>query len=98
MSSWPPPGYVPPSSAPGSRSPADSNGPMKYPPGPEYYPSDGWSARDRDYDRDREGWARDREWNEYDRRRAEWEYRRGQGRARSRSPGADDSKKPGSLY
>ncbi|KDN51189.1 hypothetical protein RSAG8_00818, partial [Rhizoctonia solani AG-8 WAC10335] len=79
MSSWPPPGYVPPSSAPGSRSPADANGPMKYPPGPEHYPNDGWGSRDRELDRERDGWGRDREWNDYDRRRPDWEPRRGQG-------------------
>lgn len=65
---------------------------MKYPPGSEYYPADGWSGRERDFDRDREGWPRDREWSDFERRRAEWEYRRGQGRARSRSPGTDDGK------
>lgn len=67
---------------------------MKYPPGPEvgfYPPTDGWAGgRERDFERDREGWARDREWSEYERRRNEWEHRRGQGRPRSRSPGLDD--------
>ncbi|CAE6454792.1 unnamed protein product [Rhizoctonia solani] len=92
MSSWPPPGYVPPSSAPGSRSPADANGPMKYPPGPEHYPNDGWGSRDRELDRERDGWGRDREWNDYDRRRPDWEPRRGQGRTRSRSPGGEDGR------
>ncbi|KAG9087857.1 hypothetical protein FRC07_012723, partial [Ceratobasidium sp. 392] len=94
MSSWPPPGYVPPSAAaPGSRSPTDNNAPMKYPPGSDgnfYPPNDGWATRDRDYDREREGWSRDREWSEFERRRNEWEYRRGQGRTRSRSPSTDD--------
>ncbi|KAG8715023.1 hypothetical protein FRC11_006078 [Ceratobasidium sp. 423] len=91
MSSWPPPGYVPPSSAPGSRSPTDANGPMKYPPGSDYYPNDGW-ARDREFDRDRDGWGRDRDWNDYDRRRPDWEYRRGPGRTRSRSPSGEDGR------
>ncbi|KAF8759618.1 hypothetical protein RHS01_01713 [Rhizoctonia solani] len=31
----------------------DANGPMKYPPGPDYYPNDGWGSRDREYDRER---------------------------------------------
>jgi hypothetical protein len=101
MSSWPPPGYVPPSAAPGPNSPVDNSAPLKYPPGPEgafYPPADGWAGgRDRDVDRDREGWVRDREWNEYERRRTEWEYRRGQGRTRSRSPGMDDGKQPGAI-
>ncbi|KAF8709348.1 hypothetical protein RHS03_02885, partial [Rhizoctonia solani] len=80
------------SSAPGSRSPTDANGPMKYPPGLDYYPNDGWGSRDREYDRERDGWGRDREWNEHDRRRPDWEYRRTQGRGRSRSPGGEDGR------
>ncbi|CAE6395431.1 unnamed protein product [Rhizoctonia solani] len=55
-----------------------------------YFPNDGWGSRDREYDRERDGWGRDREWNDQERRRPDWEYRRGQGRGRSRSPGGDD--------
>ncbi|KEP52913.1 RNA recognition motif protein [Rhizoctonia solani 123E] len=92
MSSWPPPGYVPPGSAPGSRSPTDANVPMKYPPGPDYYPNDGWGSRDREFERDRDGWGRDRDLHEYERRRPDWENRRAQGRTRSRSPSGEDGR------